>query len=811
MTTTRKELLSAYLRKRDFTKTAEPDVHEGKANRQLVIQQHFATRLHYDLRLEINGVLVSWAVTRGPSANPKDKRLAVRTEDHPLSYGTFEGTIPKGQYGGGTVVLWESSTYKPINGDPAIALENGEVKFESKGSRLRGRWVLVRMKTKDRNENWLLIKERDAFVESDDSLPHRFKTGVLSGLTRDQIANPKLPVHRIKTKPINCDLLPAFIAPELCETSDTVPAGPDWAFELKYDGYRIILAVGGGTCIAYTRSGLDWSSKFPAIVQAAAALPCESAVLDGEAIIFDSKGLADFPALVEALEQRKNNKIIGVFFDVLELDGIDLRRTPYVGRKNKLKELISGNPVLRYADHMLDHGDVMLKNVAAAGGEGIIAKKSNGMYRSGRSAEWVKIKTNLRADVLVIGIMPSTKHESFASLLAVQNSESGQVYVGRIGTGYNARTRRILEPLIAQTRVKKPWLTNDEKLPRGAKYLSTPFAAEVKFGGWTKDGQMRQARFISLQNDRAKLVGKTVKRPAALKQSQSEWRITHPDRVLFSDSGVTKAMIANYYQSVWPRVAPHLEGRPVSLLRVPDAIDKDVFFQRHPLKGMSAGIRKFGQKNEEYFALDGEKGLATAVQFGTVELHGWNGVLPRVDRPDRMIFDLDPDEALPFASVKTAALVLRDYLAAAGLESWPLLSGGKGIHLLVPLNRSNPSAEVELFCSIFAKSIAVEKSSVFVATISKSKRIGKILIDYLRNREKATAIVPWSVRARPGAPISAPVSWATLKTCTSPRQFDINNFPESDEWRGFWEKNQHIQSQTLIALKARSKQIKTRT
>ncbi len=806
MATTRRELLSAYLRKRDFTKTTEPEVHEGEANRQLVIQQHFATRLHYDLRLEISGVLVSWAVTRGPSANPKDKRLAVRTEDHPIGYGTFEGTIPKGQYGGGTVVLWESTTYKPINGDPALALEKGEIKFASEGSRLRGRWVLVRMKSNERNENWLLIKERDAFIESDDSLAHRFKTGVFSGLTSDQIAHPKQQLQLAKAKPVNRDLVPAFIVPQLCETSDVVPTGPDWAFELKYDGYRIILAVGGGTCIAYTRSGLDWSSKFPAIVQAAAALPFKSAVLDGEAVIFDNKGLADFPALIEALEQRKNKRIIGVFFDLLELDGVDFRRTPYTVRKGKLKQLLGDDPVLRYADHIMGHGDAMLENVVAAGGEGVIAKKCNGLYRSGRSADWIKIKTNLRTDVMVVGIMPSTKHESFASLLAARETDKGLAYVGRIGTGYNARARRILEPLIVQTILKEPSLLNREKLPHGAMFLSKPFAAEVRFGGWTKDKQMRQARFINLQNDRVKPTSNAAKRPAELKQSQSSWRISHPDRVLFPDCGVTKAMIARYYQLIWTRLAPHLENRPVSLLRVPDAIDKEVFFQRHALKGMSEGIQTFGPKDEEYFALDGEKGLATAVQFGTVELHGWNGVLPQLDHPDRMIFDLDPDEALPFTSVKAAALVLRDYLAAAGLESWPLLSGGKGIHLVVPLNRSNPSADVELFCSVFAKSIAAEKSKVFVATISKSKRIGKILIDYLRNREKATAIVPWSVRARPGAPIATPVSWVTLHQCTSPRQFNIKNFPENDEWSTFWEKDQHIQSRTLIALQERLEQ-----
>jgi bifunctional non-homologous end joining protein LigD len=801
----RDALLTHYHRKRDFTKTAEPKNSNGFANQQLVIQQHFAKRLHYDLRLEINGVLASWAVTRGPSANPKDKRLAVRTEDHPLSYGSFEGTIPKGQYGGGTVVLWESTTYKPLNGDAALALKNGEIKFESFGSRMRGRWVLVRMKTKERSENWLLIKERDGFAESDDSLPSRFSTGILSGLTPEQISENSAAKQPKKIKSTQRDKIPHFIAPQLCETSETVPTGQDWAFEMKYDGYRIIVAIGGANCVVFTRSGLDWSAKFPTILVAASALPCKSAVLDGEAVIFDDRGLTDFPALVEALDHRKNNKINGVFFDLLELDGNDLRDQAYTERKQKLKDLIGQSQTLRFSDHVIGNGREMFEKVTLAGGEGIIAKKSTGQYHSGRSAQWLKIKTNLRTDVSVIGFMPSTKHKSFASLLAARPTNQGLAYIGRIGTGYNVHMRKNLEPLIATTRPTNPTLANAEKLPRGAQFLAAPFDAEVRYGGWTKDGQMRQARFISVQNDRVKPSPKDKIRAEALPPTTTPWRISHPDRVLFPDCSVTKMMIAQYYQMIWPKLARHLDNRPVSLLRVPEAIDKEVFFQRHALKGMTKGIQTFGPKQEEYFALAGEPGLATAIQFGTVELHGWNAVLPDLEHPDRMIFDLDPDEALPFSAVKSAAQLLRDYLNAAGLECWPLLSGGKGIHLVVPLNQKNQTSEVEYFCGAFAKSVASEKNDIFVATISKAKRSGKILIDYLRNRKKATAIVPWSVRARPGAPIATPVSWVTLDKFNSPRHFTIESPPEDDAWSNFWAADQYIQPKILTTLKGRLK------
>lgn len=796
--------LAEYGRKRDFSKTLEPNVSEGRANRQLVIQQHFAKRLHYDLRLEIDGVLVSWAVTRGPSANPKDKRLAVRTEDHPIDYGSFEGTIAKGQYGGGTVVLWESSTYNPLNGDPGEALAKGEIKFESQGSRLRGKWVLVRMKTAERNENWLLIKERDEFVEEDDSLAHRFTTGITSRRTPAEIEAGKLPKQN-KTRVTNSvKSPPLFIAPQLCGTSDIVPSGNEWAFELKYDGYRLILSVRNGECVAFTRSGLDWSNKFPAIVRAASALPCKSAIIDTEAVILDSRGMSDFPALVSALESQNNANIIGIAFDLLHLDGDDVRSKPYLERKQLLKTLLKHPAALRFGDHLFGSGEDMLRQVSEAGGEGIIAKDISAPYRSGRQGSWVKIKTNMRIDVDVIGYMPSQKGERFASLLAAKNNDNGAAYVGRIGTGYNAKVRASLAPLLNTIRNSKPTVSMSSKLPRGAIFIQDPFNAEVRVGGWTTDGQMRQARFISLQNDRIPLTANISERPSKVskvKASTATWRITHPDRETFPQSKITKGDIAEYYRKIWPRIAPHLANRPVSLLRVPETIEDETFFQRHPLKGMTKGLHLFGAPQEEYFALEGEDGLATAIQFGTVEIHGWNATLPELNYPDRMIFDLDPDETLSFSEVKSAAITIKDYLEAAKFESWPLLSGGKGIHILVPLNRTNPTAEVEFFCSAFAKAIAQDRPNVFVSTISKAKRAGKILIDYLRNRQKATAIVPWSMRARPGAPIAAPVSWTTLENFQSPKEFNVLNIPLDDPWDRFWNIDQRILPEVLKTLK----------
>lgn len=799
--------LSEYRRKRDFTKTSEPDHRSEKPKRQLVIQQHFASRLHFDLRLEIDGVLVSWAVTRGPSANPKDKRLAVRTEDHPLSYGNFEGTIPKGQYGGGTVILWEYTTYRPLNGDPDDALRNGEIKFESLGQRFRGRWVLVRMKTKERGENWLLIKEKDEFVETDDSLAQRFSSGVLSGLSREDLDAGRTKKQLAKSQSLKQAKLPSFIAPQLCETADIIPQGKDWAFEMKYDGYRLLLAIADGKCAAFTRSGLDWSSKFSAIIADGARLATRSALLDGEAVVLDDKGLSDFPKLVSALEKKSAAKVSFVAFDLLSLDGLDQRAKTYLQRKATLKKLLRKSVgSISYGEFFLGGGDKLFQKIIAAGGEGVIAKRSHAPYKSGRSSDWLKIKGDLREDFNIVGFMPSQKGETFASLLAAREVNGELVYVGRVGTGYNRPQRQKLEPLLAHRRAVAPTLTNAPKLPRGAQFISKPFAAEIRFGGWTSDRQLRQARFIAVQSDREvtpvkkRKITKVAEAPA---KTLALWHVTHEDRVQFPDCGVTKGEVAAYYKKIWPHIAPHLRRRPLSLLRVPDNIKADVFFQRHPLKGMERGIEVFGERDEQYFCLEGEEGLAIAVQFGGIEFHGWNAILPDLDFPDRMVFDLDPDEKLPFNSVKAAAEIIKQYLEAAGLKSWPLLSGGKGIHVVVPIDKSASSNDVEFFCEAFAKQIAQERPQDFVATISKARREGRILIDYLRNRNKATAILPWSLRARDGAPMAAPLDWAGLSKAKTAQEFTIRQPLTRDHWKDFWTCEQSLSSRVVKMLRVK--------
>ncbi len=805
--------LAAYRARRNFSVTPEP---QGGASRgqepRLVVQRHFARREHFDLRLEMDGVLKSWAVTRGPSADPADRRLAVRTEDHPIDYGDFEGLIPKGEYGGGTVMLWEDATYTPMNGDPLAALEKGEIKFRAEGERMRGGYVLVRMKTRDRRENWLLIKERDAYADPDDDLVARFTTSVATGRTRDEIERGakakwrKAPAARAKAawwsdKPLASAPTPKFVPPQLCETAETPPAGEDWIFELKYDGYRLELATGADGAVVYTRSGLDWTNRFPGLARAAFALPCRNALLDGEAVVFDEKGLSDFAMLVSALEAGHSARVEFVAFDLLVLDEKDLRREPLRARKALLKKLLANvEGPLRYGDDIESDGAAIFRQATQAGAEGIVAKRAHAPYRSGRFSDWRKIKGDFREDVVVIGYRPSDKGETFASLVAARETPEGLRYVGRIGSGYGEKTRRALAPLLARRAAAPPRPIGAASLiPRGVVFIATPFPAEVRFGGWTMDGQMRQARFLGVRED---VTAKAAEPEKQLKLP----RITHASRVVYPADKITKGEIAAYYDAVASRMAPHLTDRPISLLRAPENID-DLFFQRHPLKGMSKGILKVADDGDApYLALDGALGLHTAAQFGAIEIHGWMSLASDIDRPDRMVFDLDPDEDLPFAQVRKAATDIRDHLAAIGLSSWPMVTGGKGVHVVLPLDRSLPYAQTEVFAAGFARGLAQQEPKRFVATMSKRRRAGRIFVDWLRNKKTATAILPWSLRARPGAPVATPLSWKALAAVDSASAFDIRTaLQATDEWADFFATAQTIAPAALSFMRERGR------
>jgi len=798
--------LARYRARRDFDKSGEPRGHKApEGGRRLVVQRHFARREHFDLRLEMDGVLKSWAVTRGPSANPADKRLAVRTEDHPIDYGSFEGAIPKGEYGAGIVELWEDATYEPLNGDPTQALAKGKLEFLTLGARMRGRWALVALKKRDKAENWLLIKERDEFAELDDSLAERFDTSVASGRTREEIARGapsrrelELKTTHARTKSLRAARAPtpAFVPPQLCESSDVPPQGENWLFEMKYDGYRLELAAGAEGAKVYTRTGLDWTTRFPGLARAAFELPCKSALLDGEAVVLDGRGLSDFATLVAALEAHDYARIEFCAFDLLVLDGHDLRSRALRSRKETLRKLLAQDSgAIRYAEDIRGDGAAVFAQATKAGAEGVVAKRQDARYRSGRFEDWRKIKGDKREDVEIIGYRPSKAGESFASLLAARGTPEGLRYVGSIGAGYGARTREKLAPFLAETRDAKPEIGGADKLPKDAVYLERPFAAEARFGGWTGEGILRHARFLGVREDRSRL------KPDAARRRNVLPPITHPDRVVYPRDGITKGDVAAYYEKIWHRIAPHLDERVVSLVRAPDSIET-LFFQRHPLAGMNGSVLKVDCDDETYIALAGAAGLHAAAQFGAIELHGWMARRDDLDHPDRLVFDLDPAEEVSFTRVVAAAADLREYLAALGLKTWPMVTGGKGAHLVAPLDRTLTWPETEAFAEGFARIVVQQESTRFVATMSKRRREGRIFIDWLRNKKKATAILPWSLRARPGAPVAAPVSWKTLGALDGAAAFDIHSAPElANEWSAFADARQTVsrESRELIA------------
>lgn len=793
--------LTRYEAKRDFTRTSEPGpTAAAKPASRFVVQHHWARREHYDFRLELDGVMKSWAVTRGPSADPKDKRLAVETEDHPLDYANFEGTIPKGQYGGGTVMIWDEGVWAPHDEDPAKAWADGVMKFALFGHRMHGDWTLIRMKRRDNEpagrNNWLLIKEHDAFVEDDDSLAARFAKSVRTERDRKDIEADR-PAKTAKVT------LPAFMPPCLCELHDEPPEGAGWLHEIKYDGYRMQFALAGETVRISTRAGHDWTSRFAALASDAAALGVTDAVIDGEIVVLNERGISNFAALVAALEKNAQS-IVFMAFDLMRLDGKDLRKLPLLERKAKLKRLLDAHPTrhLRYADHLEGDGSAIYRQAIAGGAEGIVSKRATSHYGSGRDGSWIKVKAIGRDDFLIVGWIPSEKDRAFSALMLAIETDDGLHYVGRVGTGFSSKAQqRIMERLESLSRKTAPAaLTNVLNVPKSAHWAKPELRAEIAFGGWTADHQLRHARFLALR-DAPSTEGEIMseKRPDTADAALD--RLTHPERVLFPDIGLTKRDMAEYYLAIAPRMLPHLLDRPVSFVRAPDDITHELFFQRHALKGMQTGLERVLSDSEgtPYVAIAGLEGLVTAAQFSVIELHGWSARVSKPDHPDRIIFDLDPDPSVSFDTVKAAAREVKEILAAAGLESFAFISGGKGIHVIAPLDQSNDWDEIEAFTKGLAVKLATLSPKRYVAVMTKAKRKGRIFVDYLRNKASSTAIVPYSLRARAGAPIAMPIAWSALDNIKAANRFHIKDALaiKRDPWEQFFKLKQRISKDTL--------------
>jgi bifunctional non-homologous end joining protein LigD len=867
--------LATYRKKRDFSKTAEPT---GKArivpslHRRFVIQKHDATRLHYDLRLEFDGVFKSWAVTRGPSLDPREKRLAVEVEDHPLDYGDFEGTIPKGQYGGGTVEIWDRGYW--LANDPAKGLAKGDLKFALLGEKLKGEWVLVRMKH-DRNggnrTNWLLIKHRDEYAKSGDAnhvldddksvASGRSMAQIAEGkgkapapfmmnkrmaaaaavwdsnkgsaadlrarLFRPEIANNSKRVPKniamkkvsARARALKTDM-PDFVRPQLCKLTSRPPSADGWLHEIKFDGYRVQLRVEDGDVSLKTRTGLDWTDKFPAIAKAAAKL--SDAIIDGEIVALSKVGDPDFSALQTALSQGKTDDLIFFAFDLLFADGGDLRQLPLLERKNRLRNILNERKAkrspIRYVEHFNAGGESILESARKAGLEGIISKKSNSTYRSGRSDSWLKAKCRPGQEVIIGGW--KTTAGRFRSLMVGMRKGEQLVYAGIVGTGYGAgAVKRIMHELKAAAASKSPF--SGKGAPPGGKdvhWVKPELVAEIEYAGWTGDGMVRQASFKGLRKDKParevrtempqaitdlRLNSRTTQRAprwaASATVSVLGVTITKPDKVLWPDAGhgapVTKRDLAEYFEEVGEWLLPHIEGRPCSILRAPDGINGSMFFQRHVIPGMSNKLEevRVSDDRKPYLQVGSTQGLIAIAQTAGLELHPWNCAPGRVDVPGRLVFDLDPAPGVNFADVIVAAKEMRDRLGAVGLTGFCKSTGGKGLHVVTPLSGVARDAVTWNEAKAFARNVCLQMTADspqrYLVNMSKNQRTGKIFLDYLRNDRKSTAVAPLSPRARPGATVSMPIAWSQVKAGLDNERFTVRTAPalikRGNAWEGY--------------------------
>lgn len=767
-----------------------------------VVQRHWARREHFDLRLEVDGAMKSWAVTRGPSNDPKDKRLAVRVEDHPLEYNSFEGTIPKPQYGGGTVMIWDRGTWNLVEGDPAAGLRAGKLKIEFHGARMRGVYNLVRMQgRREKRENWLLIKENDEYAKKPSDLVTANQKSIATGRTRKEIESGT------QSQETGAGYLPEFIKPMLCEIAAKPPDGPNWLHEIKYDGYRLQLAKKAPAIVIRTREGLDWTNKFTGITKAAGLIRAESYVIDGEVVVFDDDGVSDFALLQQALKGGPSNFVF-MAFDLLSLNGKDLRKSPLTERKEALRKLIGRSQgALRFVQHVKGDGPVVFDRATSAGAEGIISKKANSTYRSERSSSWLKIKLNKREDVAIVGYTPSVRGRKFGALVTAFRNGKSLRMAGRVGTGFNVTEMESIFGQLAEMRrlSPPPGLQAVELAPRNTIWVEPRLRAEVAMTGLTENRQLRHPRFLALRNPEPYRKSIPAKQPRKRKKPEGEVaEITHADRIVFPSAKITKGDVAEYYSRIAGLIMPYLERRLVSFLRAPENIDKETFFQRHPLNGMSRGIQRVPdpeRKHDDYLVIEDADGLRTCAQFGVIELHGWGSRLPKLANPDRAVFDLDPDPAVPFEQVKTAAFQLRKLIEALELQCFPLLTGGKGIHVVVPLDQTQSWEDIETFTKGFAKGLANSNPETFIATASKEQRKGKIYIDWLRNKMTATAIVPWSLRARKSASIAVPVSWSAIKKAKSADAYSIHSKGLRDGWAGFFSIKQSLPPEVFQTLR----------
>jgi bifunctional non-homologous end joining protein LigD len=870
-----KPALLKYRAKRDFSKTAEPSGEAAivpSARLRFVVQRHAARQLHYDLRLELDGVFKSWAVARGPSIDPADRRLAVEVEDHPLDYGDFEGTIPKGEYGGGTVQLWDRGYWIPEGAkSPQQALESGDLKFTLEGSRLHGSWVLVRMRGDrygGKRTNWLLIKHRDSSAKSGDggqlleedrsvasgrtlkqiadgvgkrpkpfmlaNSTHTKADAVWSGKAKGEAANAATALEATppeKYRPITVRQIPEFVSPQLCKLVDRPPSDPGWAHEVKLDGYRAQVRVQKGQVTIRTRTGLDWTERFKAIAQDAKILP--DCLIDGEVVALDERQLPNFAALQTALSEEKSDGLIFFAFDLLFAGREDLRTLPLAMRKARLAKMLQTRNKefrLHYVAHLAANAQETFASACKMGLEGIVSKKLDAPYRSDRSGSWTKAKCRAGQEVVIGGW--TSEGGSVRSLLAGVYRDGELTYVGRVGTGYGRAAAKTLSPRLEElTRETSPFSGDGApEKERNVRWVKPQLVAEIEFAGWTRTGMIRQAAFKALREDKkardvvAEIPAPAAAHPSATKPVKAIARrtkigrapstanadppsgssvvlgvtISKPDKALWPNAGdgvpVSKLDLAKYYERVGEWMLPHVIGRPCSLVRVPSGLGSGQFFQRHAMAGMSeflSSVKVKGDK-EPYIQIDRIEALGAAAQIAALEIHPWNCAPGDPEVAGRLVFDLDPAPDVEFAAVIAAALEIRDRLDAVGLESFCKTTGGKGLHVVVPLTVGKSAIEwpvAKNFAHMICAQMAEDSPSRYLDNMSKLKRTGKIFLDYLRNDRTATAVAVLSPRARDGAPVSMPIHWREARAGLDPKKFTVRSAPallrKSKPWEGY--------------------------
>jgi len=799
--------LNKYNVKRNFENTPEPQGKKVSSNEQLrfVVQHHIARREHFDFRLEYNGVLLSWAVPKGPSFNTKDKRLAVHVEDHPLDYRNFEGTIPKGEYGGGVVMIWDEGFWEPY-GNVQEGLSQGSLKFLLNGKRLRGNWALVKLKDKEEKakDNWLLLKEKDEYAKDNNGISE-FVTSIRTGRTMTEIESGEN--EKIVKNPFN------KVSVQLAKLTNKIPESDNWLYELKYDGYRIVAFIEGNSARLITRNGKDYTSRFANIAMSLINMAAgRTMVVDGEMIITDDEGKSDFHALQNYIKNPKPENLTYMIFDLLALDGKDLRGLRLIERKQSLQALMKKAPDnLHYSRHIEGGGKESFEAACKMGMEGIIGKKYDSVYSGTRNGDWIKIKCEKRQEFVIGGYCLTDKKTSgVSSLLLGVYEDNNLIYVGRAGSGISERDQKELETKFKNIIIEKAPFKNTPKQRANEKiiWLKPIFAAEIKFAEWTKDNLLRQASFKGLREDKNT---HDIKKKVSQTETETQMKekkngleingikITNPDKVIFDDLQITKGDIVRYYEKVSERMLPYVSNRILSIVRCPKGIIDSCFYKKHPGPGSKAivimPVLTSGGEKEDYFYIEDEAGLIYEAQMGTLEFHTWASRAYELEKPDMMVFDLDPDEDMDISGVRNGVRDLKNLLLELSLKSYLKTSGGKGYHVIIPLKQTVSWDVFYDFARRIAEVMEQKWPDRYTSNVRKAKRTGKIFIDWMRNGRGATSIAPYSLRARKGAKVSMPISWDELDSI-APDSIDMNEalkrINKADPWADFFKNDQRL-------------------